>query len=115
MGLVAQTVTYVGYPWYPAKETTNIIAAGVAVVITGYFWWRNTRGLRESSGDALKIMYVTTVMVVLLIVWSGVTMLTRPDTQRLPGHRPDLASGFQCGCRRLAAEDRPAGMLGCRP
>lgn len=84
VGLVAQTVTYFGYPWHPAKETTNIIAAGVAVVITGYFWWRNTRGLRESSGDALKIMYVTTVMVVLLIMWSGVTMLTRPDTQRLP-------------------------------
>src|SRR5215216_6364022 len=46
VGLVAQTVTYFGYPWHPAKETTNIIAAGVAVVITGYFWWRNTRGLR---------------------------------------------------------------------
>src|SRR6202795_4777927 len=84
VGLVAQTVTYFGYPWQPAKETTNTIAAGVAVVITGYFWWRNTRGLRESSGDALKIMYVTTVMVVLMIVWSGVTILTRPDTQRLP-------------------------------
>src|SRR5918912_3347186 len=45
---------------------------------------RNTRGLREASGDALKIMYVTTVMVVLMIVWSSVTILTRPNTQRLP-------------------------------
>src|SRR3981189_1011201 len=69
VGLVAQTVTYLGYPWHPEKETTNTIAAGVAVVITGYFWRRNTRGLREASGDALKIMYVTTVMVVLMIVW----------------------------------------------
>jgi len=84
VGLVAQTVTYLGYPWHPEKETTNTIAAGVAVVITGYFWRRNTRGLREASGDALKIMYVTTVMVVLMIVWSGVTILMRPDTQRLP-------------------------------
>src|SRR6266404_1572012 len=75
VGLVAQTVTYLGYPWHPEKETTNTIAAGVAVVITGYFWRRNTRGLREASGDALKIMYVTTVMVVLMIVWSGVTIL----------------------------------------
>jgi amino acid transporter len=84
VGLVAQTVTYLGFPWHPEKETINTIAAGVAIVITGYFWWRNTRGLRESSGDALKIMYVTTVMVVLLIVWSSVTILMRPDTQRLP-------------------------------
>jgi amino acid transporter len=84
VGLVVQTVTYLGYAWHPDKETTNTIAAGVAVVITSYFWWRNTRGLREASGDALKIMYVTTVMVVLMIVWSGTTILLRPDTQRLP-------------------------------
>src|SRR5712691_10677633 len=84
VGLVAQTVTYLGYPWHPEKETINTIAAGVAIVITGYFWRRNTRGLREASGDALKIMYVTTVMVVLMIVWSGLTILMRPDTQRLP-------------------------------
>src|SRR5262249_7035022 len=38
----------------------------------------------ESSGDALKIMYVTTVMVVLLIMWSSVTIVMRSDTQRLP-------------------------------
>src|SRR5215510_6603927 len=84
VGLVAQTMTYLGYPWHPEKETINLMAAGVAIVITGYFWWRNTRGLRESSGDALKIMYVTTVMVVLLIVWSSVTILMRSDTRRLP-------------------------------
>jgi len=84
VGLTAQTVTYLGYPWHPEKDTSNLLAAGVAIVITGYFWWRNTRGLRESSGDALKIMYVTTAMVVLMIVWSSVTILMRPDTQRLP-------------------------------
>src|SRR5215470_9558959 len=77
-------MTYLGYPWHPEKDTINTLAAGVAIVITGYFWRRNTRGLRESSGDALKIMYVTTVMVVLMIVWSSVTILIRPDTQRLP-------------------------------
>ena len=32
-----------------------------------YFWWRNTQGLHESSDDALRIMKVTTVMVVILI------------------------------------------------
>ncbi len=43
-------------------------AAFVAVLITVYFWWRNTQGIHESSDDALKIMKVVTVMVVLMIV-----------------------------------------------
>ena len=84
VGLVAQTATYLGHPWQPTKETVNLLAAVIAIVITSYFWWRNTRGIRESSGDALKIMYVTTTMVVLMILWSGITILLRPDTQRLP-------------------------------
>lgn len=84
VGLVAQTLTYFGHPWEPSAETTNLVAAGLAALITLYFWRRNTRGIHESSDDALRIMYVTTVMVVLLILWSGYTILTRPDNQRLP-------------------------------
>lgn len=84
VGLVAQTVTYFGHPWAPEKDTVNLLAAGIAIVVTIYFWWRNTKGIHESSDDALKIMYVTTVMVVLLILWSGITILTKPETQRLP-------------------------------
>jgi Amino acid permease len=84
IGLIAQTLTYFGHPWSPAKETINLLAAGIAVCITVYFWWRNTKGIHESSDDALKIMYVTTVMVVLLILWSGLTILTRPEAHRLP-------------------------------
>ncbi|MDT5063374.1 MAG: hypothetical protein QOH63_3833 [Acidobacteriota bacterium] len=84
VGLIAQTSTYFGYPLNPSPETVNYFAAGIAVLITTYFWWRNTKGIHESSDDALKIMYVTTVMVVLLIVWCGLTIATRPDKQRLP-------------------------------
>src|SRR5262245_26825327 len=39
----------------PTGET----AAFIAVLITVYFWWRNTQGIHESSDDALKIMQVT--------------------------------------------------------
>src|SRR5213594_1625430 len=84
VGLVAQTMTYLGYPWHPEKDTINTIAAGIAALITVYFWWRNTQGIHESSDDALRIMYVTTVMVVLLIAWCGLTILRRPETHRLP-------------------------------
>jgi amino acid transporter len=84
VGLVAQTLTYFGHPWAPSSSAINFWAAAIAVVVTLYFWRRNTRGLHESSDDALRIMYVTTVMVVTLILWSGLTILMRPEQRRLP-------------------------------
>ena len=84
VGLIAQTATYFGHPWNPSPDAVNLWAAGIAALVTVYFWWRNTKGIHESSDDALKIMYVTTVMVVLLIGWCTVTILRRPDAQRLP-------------------------------
>ena len=50
-------------------------AAVIAILITIYFWRRNTRGIHESSDDALTIMKVTTVMVVILIGWCALTLL----------------------------------------
>src|SRR6266496_2274010 len=67
VGLLNQTTLYLGHPWTPSVSTINHLAAGIAVLVTIYFWWRNTRGIHESSDDALRIMYVTTAMVVLLI------------------------------------------------
>jgi amino acid transporter len=84
VGLVSQTATYFGRPWTPSPDVVNLLAAGIAALVTIYFWWRNTQGIHESSDDALKIMYVTTVMVVLLIAWCGVTILHRSEAQRLP-------------------------------
>jgi amino acid transporter len=55
----------------------GLVATFIALVITVYFWWRNTKGLHESSDDALRIMKITTVMVVILIVWCGLTLLER--------------------------------------
>ena len=84
IGLAAQTFTYFGHPWSPSAAAVNRLAAVLALLVTLYFWRRNTQGIHESSDDALRIMYVTTVMVVLLIVWSGLTILLRPGQQKLP-------------------------------
>src|SRR5438067_427199 len=84
VGLIAQTTIYFGHPWTPSVSTVNHLAAGIAAFITIYFWWRNTRGIHESSDDALRIMYVTTVMLVLLIGWSVFTILIRLNMHRLP-------------------------------
>src|SRR5437667_204896 len=46
-----------------------------AVAVTLYFWWQNTKGIQESSEKALRVMQITTVMVVLLLGWSALTLM----------------------------------------
>jgi amino acid transporter len=55
----------------------NATAAFFAILVTIYFWWENIKGIPESSEKALRIMYVTTVMVVLMIGWCGYTLWVR--------------------------------------
>jgi amino acid transporter len=55
----------------------NWTAAFFAALVTNYFWWENIKGIPESSEKALRIMYVTTVMVVLMIAWCGYTLWVR--------------------------------------
>ncbi|MEK6286619.1 MAG: APC family permease [Acidobacteriota bacterium] len=77
VGLVASTATYFGHPWEPSADIGNYLAAVVAVLATLYFWWRNLKGVHESSDDAMRIMYITTVMVVILIGWGCLTLLMK--------------------------------------
>src|SRR5579863_1740159 len=55
----------------------NTFAAGMAVFITIYFWWANIKGVHESSGKALRIMQVTTVMVAMLLIWCPLTIFLK--------------------------------------
>jgi amino acid transporter len=55
----------------------NWTAAFFAVLVTIYFWWENIKGIPESSEKALRIMYVTTLMVVLMVGWSIYTISAR--------------------------------------
>jgi len=55
----------------------NFAAAVFAIGVTLYFWWENVKGIPESSGKALRIIQVTTVMVVLMIGWSVYTLWVR--------------------------------------
>jgi amino acid transporter len=52
-------------------------AAFFAVLVTLYFWWENIKGIPESSAKALRIMYVVTVMVVIMVAWCGYTLWVR--------------------------------------
>src|SRR5438128_2187942 len=55
----------------------NGTAAFFAILVTLYFWWENIKGIPESSEKALRIMYITTVMVVLMIAWCIYTISVR--------------------------------------
>ncbi|MGA8439646.1 MAG: APC family permease [Candidatus Sulfotelmatobacter sp.] len=62
----------------PLHFSDDHFAAALAVVVVGYFWWKNTQGMHESSQKALQIMVITTVMVVILLVWCTLTVLRAP-------------------------------------
>jgi hypothetical protein len=62
----------------PLNFSNDPFAAGMAVIVVIYFWWKNTQGIHESSQKALQIMVITTVMVVILILWCTVTVLRAP-------------------------------------
>ncbi len=55
----------------------DIASAAIAILVTGYFWWQNTKGIEESSEKALNIMKITTVMVVVLLAWGTFTVVHR--------------------------------------
>lgn len=52
----------------------NAGAAVFAILVTLYFWRENIKGIPESSEKALRIMYVTTVMVVMMVIWCCYTL-----------------------------------------
>jgi len=52
----------------------NLGAAFFAILVTIYFWWENIKGIPESSEKALRIMYVTTIMVVIMVAWCCYTL-----------------------------------------
>ena len=65
-------------------STRTTFAAVFGVLVTIYFWWSNIKGIHESSGKALRIMQITTVMVVAFLIWCPITMLLRGHGAHLP-------------------------------
>src|ERR1035441_2388935 len=66
----------------------NAFAAVFGVVVTIYFWGSNIKGIHESSGKALRIMQITTVMVVAFLIWCPITLLLAPSVKLPPAPIP---------------------------
>ena len=58
----------------PLTFSQDHFSAGFAIIVVVYFWWKNIQGIHESSQKALQIMVITTVMVVILILWCTYTV-----------------------------------------
>ena len=71
VGLLNTTLPHFHVFWNIPRD---FFAVCFAIAVTLYFWWQNIKGVHESSDKALKIMAVTTVMGVLIIVWSVLTI-----------------------------------------
>jgi hypothetical protein len=66
----------------------NLFAAGAGILITIYFWWENIKGVHESSGKALRIMQITSVMVGILLIWCPLTILLTGRWHLPPAPKP---------------------------
>ena len=74
-GLINETADLLHSP--AVKVSPPYFAAFFTILATLYFWRKNIIGMHESSQKALRIMQLTTVMVVILIGWCIVTILQR--------------------------------------
>jgi amino acid transporter len=85
VGLSNETFDYIHIPWHISP---GFGAATFAVAVTFYFWWYNVKGVPESSQKAMRIMQLTTVMVVILIGWCCYTIwLRHPALPPIPHPR----------------------------
>ena len=61
----------------PFQFDMNHTSAVFAAAVTIYYWWQNIKGIEESSGKALRVMQITTVMVVVLLIWGVFSVMVR--------------------------------------
>ncbi len=64
-----------GFAHIQFQLSPDFFAAIFGVLITIYFWRSNIRGIEESSGAALRIMQITSIMVGMLLIWCPLTIL----------------------------------------
>src|SRR5262249_54512876 len=101
MGLILQFISLVSPTFYKAAHLDQqdpgefgelVMRWGsvvLVVVVIFYFLRQNLLGIHESSDKAMKIMWATTAMAVVVIVWCLITLIVRGPSQDVPW-KPDL-------------------------
>src|SRR2546429_8246402 len=90
--LLALTPLHIKLSADAQPDLVRLLSMLIAIGITVYFWRVNIIGIHESSGKALRIMQLTTVMGVGVIAWSMLTLFLHPDLRHLPPARPILTA-----------------------
>lgn len=70
------------------RVNPNYFACFFSIMVTAYFWRSNIQGIQESSGKALRIMQITTVMVVALLIWCPLTIVLQGKWKLPPAPLP---------------------------
>ncbi len=68
----------------------NLGSVVIACLVTLYFFRKNIIGIHESSDKALRIMWFTSVMAVIVLIWSGITLAMRGPANPMM-YMPDLS------------------------
>jgi len=76
----------------PFQFNMDHTSAVFAAVVTIYYWWQNMKGIEESSGKALRVMQITTVMVIILLLWGVFSVIFTPGIHLPP---PPTASNLK--------------------
>jgi hypothetical protein len=74
------------------QTTINLVTVGIALLTTVYFWRLNIKGVHESSDKALQIMKLTTIMAVIIIIWSAITLFLHHSNLKVPPLHPVFTS-----------------------
>ena len=61
----------------PIQLNMDYTSALLAAAVTIYYWWQNIKGIEESSDKALRVMQITTVMVIVLLLWGCYSVAIR--------------------------------------
>lgn len=62
------------HPFQFSPDHTSVVFAALA---TTYYWLENIKGIEESSDKALRVMQITTVMVVIMLAWGAYSLFIR--------------------------------------
>lgn len=71
-GLISSFHFHIGVPLSISNQTMAVV---IALIIEIYFWRKNIIGIEESSQKALRIFQITSVLAVVLLIWSLITIL----------------------------------------
>jgi amino acid transporter len=62
---------------HASQFDVNYTSAVFAAIVTIYYWWQNIKGIEESSDKALRVMQITTVMVIILMGWGIYSVMVK--------------------------------------